>query len=132
MKLAIGDLPEFLQEIVELIGFEATLRLVERFGGIRVWVPDRPRKLTEEHPLVIAVGIVAARKMCERFALEFLPIPKATAAIRHARNRQILHLYQVEGWTAARLARHFELTERQIYSILATPAPAESIQAALF
>lgn len=40
-----GDLPETLQEVADLIGFENTLALVERFGGEYIFICT-PRRMS--------------------------------------------------------------------------------------
>lgn len=128
----MNGLPESLTAVIEVIGFEATIELVDHFGGIRVWVPDRPRRIRDEHPLAKAIGIDAARQLAETFSGEELCVPRAAAALRNARNTEICALYATGEWTAAQLARKFQLTERQIYSILSASSQHDDTQAALF
>lgn len=128
MDIRLDDLPATLQEVAELVGLPATIALVERWGGIRVFVP-RADNLHEAHPLVQALGPEAARKLAEYFDGSELPVPRAAAALRRLRDETI-RAARGEA-PAARLAREHGLTERQIYAIWAAEVVDDG-QAALF
>ena len=133
MKLPARYLPHFLQELIEIIGYPATLLLVEHFGGIRVFVPDSTQKLTADHVLVRRLGLDAAIRLTEYSPSAEIPVPRCVAALRRVRDGEIRRAHHEDGVTAARLARAHALTERQIYAILSLPFDNEdSRQAALF
>lgn len=121
-------LPGSLREVATLLGLPTTLKLVEAFGGTRVWIPQDCPPL---HPLVRALGRAAADRLCARYGLEFFAVPRAVVALRWLRDRDIRRRYNTA--TAAQLAREYELTERRIWAIVAAGArPAVSRQVALF
>lgn len=113
-RVSLDLLPPSLQEVAEVIGIVATLKLVEWRGGVRVWVPGEVKAFD---PLANAIGVVAAEKLCARFGLEFLWIPKCTKAVRAARDSEIRRRYKTT--TAAQLALEYGLTDRQIWAIVA-------------
>lgn len=126
----LEDLPESLREIIELIGLPATLKLVARWGGVRLYVPE---KVYADHVLARTVGLDNAAALCEVFARCELIVPKCDAALGRIRDRQIRHRFQAEGWPAHRLARHYHLTERHVYRILAqTDVAPDADQPSLF
>lgn len=110
------DLPESLADVALIIGLEATLKLSERFGGIRISIP-RPDYLTEDHPLARTVGLEAARKLAKLCVGQRLSVPRAVKAIRRARDRALRRDYV--SMSASQCARKYRMTERRVYSIVA-------------
>ncbi len=129
--LLLKELPSVLQEIAEVIGDELIMKLVDHFGGIRIYVPTHPRKVRPSHPLAVAIGLDHARQLTEAFAGEELSIPRVAAGLRAVRNAEIHRLHNEDNWPAWRIARKFQLTERQVYSILSAWS-ANDAQAELF
>lgn len=126
----LEDLPESLREIIELIGMPATLSLVGRWGGVRLYIPERIRP---DHVLAQTLGVDNARALSEIFARCEINVPKCDAALRRIRDREIRRLHFEDGWPAHRLARHYHLTERQVYTILAqSDASPDDGQSSLF
>lgn len=107
-------LPPIIQECVEVIGLDAALKLVDRYGGTRVWFPERPEP---DHHLVKALGD-SAYALCARFALEWLDIPKCARALRAVRDAAIVEALR-QGHTQAEVAREVGLTWRQVANIAA-------------
>jgi Xaa-Pro aminopeptidase len=113
-------LPPTIQEIVEVVGLESALKLVDAYGGTRVWFPERPEP---DHHLVKALGD-AAYALCERFALEWLDIAKCQRALRAVRDAAIVEMLR-QGHTQAEVAREVGLTWRQVANIAARYRDAE-------
>lgn len=126
-SIRVDDLPPVARDLVEVIGLPAAVRLVEKWGGVRIYVPAT---VGEDHPLARMIGVDTARALCEYCAGELLAVPRAAAALREARNREIRARY-ADGESQARLARAYALTERQVRNILGA-RPVDSRQAALF
>lgn len=129
-RLLLEDLPESLREVVDLIGLAATLKLVEHFGGlIALYVP---RDIEPDHPLALAIGITAARKLSAHYGTDSLRnIPLCVAGLRRIRDAEIRRRSTAES--AAALAREFALTERHVWRILAEALDsADDKQSALF
>lgn len=108
-------LPGILRELVDLIGLAATQKLVERYGGVRLYVP---KQFDPEHALVKLIGHTAAAKLVTAFGgQDHFDIPKALSATIAVRNARIKAEY---GELSQRtLALKYDLTERQIRNILA-------------
>ncbi len=128
MKLSRADLPESLHDVVELIGFTATLKLVEHYGGlIALYVP---REIEPDHHLARNLGLASARKLASHYGTDTLRnIPRCVNGLRRIRDEEI-RARRGEG--AARLALEYGLTERQIWTILAEDDETDARQAALF
>ncbi len=115
------DLPKSLANIVRAIGMPATLKLIERYGGSRVYVPE-PKHITVDHAIARAIGFDAARALSRLAGDERIEVPRAAGAFRLARDRLILR----ESRTASvsKLALKYHLSERQIYQIRRSPVRA--------
>lgn len=112
----LESLPASLQDIAEIVGFRAALKIVEQWGGIRLWVPDR---VTAEHPLARVIGLAAARKLCASWCRSTeIPIPRAARRLIALRNARICADFAA-GVSAPRLARREGLTERMVRYIIA-------------
>lgn len=120
-------LPMSLKEMSDIIGLEATRKLVAAYGGTRLRVPV---KMPEAHPLAELLGLEAARLLSCHYGLEEFDVPTASAAIKRARNRRMQAEHR-EGVSARRLARRYQLTERRVWEILAEDLPSDN-QAELF
>lgn len=129
MNVDIAQLPQTIAEISEIVGIDATLRLVEAWGGVRLYVP---RQMPEDHLLVSTLGREEAELLAEHYGGETILISRCLAAVRAVRNTRI-QKDRENGVSIALLALRHSLTERQVYSILAANAtPGDDRQASLF
>jgi len=124
----IEHLPSTLVQVVEAIGIEDTMRVVDAFGGCRVYVP---MQLEGKHLLVTTLGRRLADQLVAHFGGEPLEIPRCLVALRAIRDAEIRSARE-EGALPRDLARKHGLTERQVYSILAVREQAERPQRRLF
>lgn len=114
--ITLGDLPQQLQQVADIIGLQAALVLVKHYGGVRLYVPIQ---MTPEHILSRLIGFETALKLSKEFGgMDHFDIPRATGALRVVRNRQIADKY-VKGKTLRQLALEYFMTERGIVKILA-------------
>lgn len=123
-----GLLPPKLAELVDEIGFPATLKLVEKWGGIRLYVPLEDN-LSAEHPIAKELGLDVARKLARAHS-EWLEVPRAARYLRGVRDKIIREAY--DDASAARLARRFGMTRRNVFYIVGREEPDEPTQPDLF
>lgn len=132
--LATDLLPPVLQDFVRLIGLQPTMALVERFGGLRIFVPT-PERCTDEHQFAQIIGTANLVKLADAYGgLEHFQLPKAEKALLAVRNARIAADYRTTK-TARQLAAEHRLTEGQVVRILSAQgatAPSDRRQAALF
>ncbi|MBF0402285.1 MAG: helix-turn-helix domain-containing protein [Magnetococcales bacterium] len=114
---ALLDLPDSLLEIVEILGLGSTLQLVKSHGGTRLFIPKQAKV---QHHLADLLGIEQARRLSNHFGGESLTIPRMANAMRGKRNREIVRRYD-RGESVRVLAHAYNLTDRQIYTILSRP-----------
>lgn len=124
MKLDAEQLPSSLHDVIDAIGIDAALRLVEHLGGTRLYVPER---MTPDHPIVALLGHKHAYALAEHFGGDQIILPRCVAAIRAMRDETI-RLQRSGGASTKALAIKHGLTERQIYAILAAGEREESLQ----
>ncbi|MBF0357530.1 MAG: hypothetical protein HQL70_02910 [Magnetococcales bacterium] len=110
-----SSLPASMIEIKEIVGLQGAMTLLEKCGGTRIFIP---RNLKIQHKLTTLLGFEAAKKMSAYFGGETLTIVRGSIAAKKLRNQEIVSRYGC-GERVQELALLFELTERQIYSILA-------------
>ncbi len=131
-KISIEDLPPIAQELVHLIGLEATMKIVEHWGGIGLYFP---LKWTSEHPtlhtLVQLIGHDKTRLLWEQFMNDEIQIPMCKAALRAVRDGQIRER-RAAGTTIATLARENKMTETRVYQILRENPIRDDRQMGLF
>ncbi|MBF0371737.1 MAG: hypothetical protein HQL52_20065 [Magnetococcales bacterium] len=127
LDLQLCELPDSLQQMVELIGYPATLGVLDLYGGITLPVLTRA---DEEHPLAKKIGLEAVKQLAGYYGSERPTIPRAAKAIRCARDREIHELYSRGGTTVEEIARKFELTGRAVTKILGRPLAEPSRQMA--
>lgn len=120
--LSAEDLPESVKDVLESIGLEATLKLIERFGGSRVYVP-RPDFITEDHDVARAIGVPLARKLAALCRNERMGLPRAAKAISRARDRVLRS--DLASMSVSQCARKYKMTERNVYFILGAPRMRE-------
>lgn len=129
-EILAEDLPEGIADLVRVIGFGATLRLIEACPGIRIR-PPKEERLHAEHRLVRAVGMEAARALCRLAEGERIEVPRGKRAVLRARNRVMIR--DAETMSQPQLALKYELTQRQVRTILnGFDEDVETRQAGLF
>ena len=129
-----GELPPTIARIAELIGLQAALRLVEKFGGTRIYIPEELP--TPDHVLAKTIGYGEANALCAAFARDWLSVPRCTDRLRAQRDNQIRQEYD-GGRSVRELAREYEMTERNIWRIVASDdkpvaVPVDPRQRSLF
>jgi hypothetical protein len=129
----IDLLPPLLQEFERLVGLQATMALVQKWG-LRVYFPT-PERVTEEPPYAAVIGIEALLKLAEEYGgLPHFQLPKAERALQAVRNARIAAEYATNK-TAREIAAEYGLTEGQVVRIVASmgvTAPLDRRQRTLF
>jgi hypothetical protein len=101
--------PAELRYLTEILGVEATLALIERRGGTRLWVPRTYRAKSE---FTAEFGEAAARQLVRRFGGERtlkVPLCKWWRA----------RVYDARGLTYPQIARKLGCSETTVWRYLA-------------
>jgi Mor family transcriptional regulator len=111
-------LPPLLQNVMSIIGLSATMALVERFGGLRIYVPQKP---TPEHPYALIVGYDNLVALAGVYGGEaHFQLPKAHRALVALRDAKIRSEYGPKS--LRKLAVEYGLTERHVSRIVSDSA----------
>lgn len=82
-----GPLPYILTELAEVAGVARAVAFAREHGGKRVSVPSR-RRLSDQHPLVLALGRAGAERLSEMFGGSTVDVPMGPAGtLAEARRR---------------------------------------------
>ena len=109
-------MPGSTQEIAEVVGDDNVMKLVEEYGGTRIFIP---RNMGVQHKLAKLLGFENARILSNTFGGETLTVARCSNLLRYQRNKEICTKYDA-GVGVRALARRYEVTERHIYSILSS------------
>jgi Mor family transcriptional regulator len=109
-------LSPMLRELETVIGLEATLLLVDQWGGVNLYIPQ---SVADGHAIVEKIGLDAAEKLAGYFGGDHIAMPKAEEYRRLQRDREIYQKKKA-GTPAHVLAREYNLTQRHVWQILST------------
>ncbi|MEW6562722.1 MAG: hypothetical protein AB1400_05750 [Pseudomonadota bacterium] len=123
----IDDLPPFARELVVLIGFGATIRLIELRPGVPLYIPC---EVHPDHSLALALGMNAAQALVKNYGGITITPPNCKVAMVKIRHRNILKT-RAEGYSQTEAALLFGLTPRQIRNIESN-LPEEDLNGSLF
>ena len=103
-----------LQDLLSVLGEDGLLRLLEQYGGVRLYVP---RRMPPEHALARGLGWETAQALCQFAGSGELRVPTGRHWRARARYAQIRAL-RAQGMSLRELARRFLLSERHICTVL--------------
>lgn len=119
------------QRLRELIGDHAAFRMMNCWGGTRLYIPI-PEHCHEKHNIALAIGLDAMKIMAAEFGGDRLEIPTGYDALKQIRNADILERIN-NGEHQSILALDYGLTSRQIRNIITKQPPVvDSNQLDLF
>lgn len=97
-------LPGILAEIAEAAGPIAAVRLAQAKGGARVYIP-REGRLADDHWLIQALGMDAARAIVARYGGDTLEIPHSPLTSSRSRIWRTIRDGLAQGLSEAEIAR---------------------------
>ncbi|MDD2721629.1 MAG: Mor transcription activator family protein [Gallionella sp.] len=109
-KVDVKDLPPLAQELVALIGFSATLRLVEKRPGIPAFIP---KVLTPDHWLLDTLGQQQAEALVKHYGGETITVPNCKLAMVKIRQRRIVQT-RADGFSQTEAALLHGVTPRWV------------------
>ena len=105
--LPVALMPPVLQQIAEIAGPEAAVRVARELGGRRIYVAPRPGP---RNPLTRLLGKPIATAIAHALGSGDLEVPSARPLLNWYAAR---HLRRA-GWTTRMIAKSLNLTERRI------------------
>lgn len=119
------QLPDVITDIAEVIGYDKTVKLVQRLGGIDFATPRGSQDSQRAKLLIDILGNEAAEQLMKRFGGARLYIPRCHAACLWLRNHEFVAAIEMavasgSTQTAAiqKYAPQYGFTERWAYQIL--------------
>jgi hypothetical protein len=105
-----------LDDVCHLVGFSATIRLIEWHGGGHIYVPDQA---TPDHPLAKLMGESALRALCDEFGGQMVWVPADVAGQHRAaldQKKQVARRY-LKGEGSDTIAQALDISRRQVQRI---------------
>lgn len=100
-------LPESILELIDVVGLQAALAIVEERGGVRLFVP---KIYKPDHWLCKLIGTDPAAKLIAYYGGEEIEISRCAAALNAVKEHQIAN----SDASNSELARQYGYTERGI------------------
>ncbi len=105
----IDDLQGQARQIADLVGLAAATVLAARYGGVRLYVPER---IESDHCLVKLIGEDAAQRLARHYGGDRIEVPRCVDAFRRARNRALVR--DAASMSQRELALKYRMTERAV------------------
>ena len=109
-----------LDDLAEQIGEDAALKLVEAYGGRRVYIPHQP---IANDVLTSSIGLAAAIRLSQIYGGDRLEVPNPTP-----RKVRVLEL-RSNGLSVDAIARKLGCTRRRVFQVLANARAGRRINA---
>lgn len=109
-RVSPDHLPASVTELVDVVGMDAALAIVDARGGIAFYVPMTAQP---GHWLATLIGMIALEKLAAYYQGDEIEVPRCAAALRAVREQQIAAEHAA-GDSNATLARRYGYTERGI------------------
>ena len=102
-----------LDDLANIIGFSATVRLSAFFGGKNLYIPA---SISPGQVIVTLIGEPAARRLSDEFGREHIALPSLHGPLREQRNSTIYYRL-VAGESPRQISAAIGLTERRVIQI---------------
>lgn len=96
--------------ITETLGVAFREKLTKHLGGTSVQVPKHTSALTENHPLVMALGRADAKELCAILSGECFYVPTGRRSIR----AEQVEAATIAGKPTRSIARELGISDRQV------------------
>ncbi len=103
-----------MNELARVITLDSVIKLVDSFGGLEIYIPNRAKKSSK---LIQIIGMDDLVSLCQHYHGTVIKIPRLMTLRLMLRNQKICKARN-EGIPLSELARKFNLTQRQIHNIL--------------
>lgn len=104
-------LPRSARWLEECLGAEAALKLCDRLGGSRLHIPKDPSPSSR---LVLAIGMIAARKLCAEYYGDTVILPSKQAIQAAQRRHDVRVAVNEEHMPVNEAAVHFGISIRHV------------------
>jgi hypothetical protein len=98
-----------IQQIIHLIGPEQTMKLCQAHGGVRHYIPKKPRP---DHKFAKLIGMEAWQVLCSDFGGTHVTFPKLHQL--KTKRRHVLALLRNSSMSVRDIAMEVDVTERYV------------------
>ncbi|MGB0919863.1 MAG: helix-turn-helix domain-containing protein [Alphaproteobacteria bacterium] len=105
-----GAVETSFEILATMLGFQAARQLTGKYGGRRIYLPDR---VTRTHPLAKLMGWPGAKALCAQYAPGWIAVPLGPNATALQR-RQRVQLMSDAGYTIAAIAKTLGVHTRTV------------------
>lgn len=117
-NINLQDLPQSALELIEIIGANNTVQLIQKLGGVRYPVPlaenNNAQGKARFDELTSVIGIEAAQSMVQHFGGTFIEIPVARKALGLA----MVKTLRAQGKTIEHMVRATGYSRRNVLNLL--------------
>jgi hypothetical protein len=103
-------LPESMRDLLQFIPLDAVLKILEVYGGIRLYIPDRP---VPDKGLGAIIGLEAAQSLASYAGSNWIQVPTLHKSKILARRASVLESLAC-GTSLTATARAFGMTSRNV------------------
>ncbi|WP_350312379.1 hypothetical protein OHJ28_13575 [Dickeya fangzhongdai] len=137
LERVAGLLPDVVLQIADLIGFPATARLIERFGGTTFPIGKGIHALGAARAELLreTIGAENATLLSKTFGGDIVYLPRCAAALRELRNQRFMHDLNkmTESGTSitmamSRLCPEYGFSDRHAWDMIKSTRCSESQQ----
>lgn len=107
-----------LNRVIKLIGPQAAIRMSRLYGG-RAYRAPKKENLHDMHPLVVAIGLACAERLCEAFESEPLKFPHEVTALRQIRDELIWQRASA-GESLSKIAIWLQIDRKKVQDVIHT------------
>ncbi len=112
----IGLMPKNFAYIAKLIGAEASLLMIENYGGTNVFIPHK-HALNINHEISRVIGLSKLKILSSQLGNNTIAVPMGSPIWLAMRNRMVRDLASKKE-SKPKIARKFGVTERTIRTIV--------------
>jgi len=113
-QVNLRSLPLSMQQLAKQIGLAEMLALVEKFPGIKIFIP---KKASESHQLAQVIGFRSMQMLCARYGNDYLVVPKLDRILQQIRNQMVREL-RAQNLSVRDIALALNYHERHVRRIL--------------
>ena len=105
-----------IDDVCGLIGFSATVRLIEWYGGRHVYIPEHA---TDDHPLALLLGCSALRALSRDLGSTMVWVPRDVAGKRKRgiQTKKAVARLLSQGYIVEQAAASLGVSPRQVRRI---------------
>jgi hypothetical protein len=103
-----------IDDVAAIIGFSATVRLIQWFGGSNLYVPS---EAVTGHPLAALMGESALRALCLEFGDQTIWIPKDMVAQSDMETKKAVAKAVLKGRGSLAISVELGITQRQVQRV---------------